>query len=282
MPTVESILASLLEWARAKSNVLALIETGSTSRGDGRRDEFSDLDIEVIARDPQRLLADDSWFRALGDVWVVLRFDELRHPTRLVIYDGGAKVDYTVAGADRLTEMRERLDALYERGYRVLLDKEGLAKVLPPPTGAFPKHPAPTQQQFDAVVQEFWFEATHMPRYLARDALWVVKFRDWTMKQDLLTMLEWRATARSGHPVDIWYIGTRMKSWVDAPTWQQVHEVFGRFDRADSWRALLATADLFARASSETAERCGLTYPARLESDVRSYLASFAPKTDRD
>jgi aminoglycoside 6-adenylyltransferase len=282
VPTVESIRASLLAWSRSDSNVIALIETGSTSRRDALRDEFSDLDVEVIARDPQRLLDDDGWFAAHGDVWVVLRFDDLRYPTRLVIYDGGAKVDYTVAGPGRLAEMHERLDSLYERGYRVLLDEDGLTDGLPTPTGAFPERAAPTQREFDAAVEEFWFEATHMPRYLARDDLWVVKVRDWTMKQDLLTMLEWHATARSPDPVDVRYIGTRMKEWVDAPTWQQVHDVFGRFDRAGSWRALLTTADLFARVSRETAERCGLTYPARLEADVRSYLWSFAPRTERE
>jgi aminoglycoside 6-adenylyltransferase len=96
------------------------------------------------------------------------------------------------------------------------------------------------------------------------------------MKTDLLQMLEWHATAcGGGAPVDVWYIGTGMKEWVDEATWQQMHGVFGRFDRHDAWRALLATTDLFARVSREVADRVGLTYPEPLEQRVRGYLSLF-------
>ncbi|MFL5972669.1 MAG: aminoglycoside 6-adenylyltransferase, partial [Gaiellaceae bacterium] len=272
MPSVETLLGSVLAWAQRDDNVIALITTGSASRSDARRDEFSDLDVEVIARDPEPLLIDDRWFMAFGEVWVVLRFDERQYPTRLVIYDGGSKVDFTVAGVRRLEEMNDQLDPLYERGYRVLLDKERAAGNLPPASGRFPARAAPTQTEYDATVEEFWFEAAHLPWYLARDDLWVVKFRDWTMKTDLLKMLEWRASVRSEAPVDVWHIGTRMKEWVDEATWRQIHDVYARFDQQDSWRALLASADLFAQLSRETAEANGLTYPVELERHVRDYL----------
>ena len=265
----------MLAWAQRDDNVLALITTGSAARSDARRDEFSDLDVEVIARDPQPLLADDSWFTGFGGIWVVLRFDRLRYPTRLVIYDGGSKVDFTVAGVRRLEEMSDQLDPLYERGYRVLLDKGGAAGNLPPASGGFPVHAAPAQTEYDATVEEFWFEAAHLPWYLARDDLWVVKFRDWTMKTDLLKMLEWHAAAHSEAPVDVWHIGTRMKEWVDEETWRQIHDVYARFHQRDSWRALLASCDLFAQLSRETAEASGLTYPVELERYVRDYLATF-------
>jgi aminoglycoside 6-adenylyltransferase len=273
----ELVLASLLKWARKDSNVIALIQTGSAARSDGRTDSFSDVDIEIIARDPQKLLLDDSWFVDLGDVWITMRFDDVRYPTRLVVYDGGAKLDYTIAGADRLTGMAGHLDPLYERGYCVLLDKEGLSTSLPAATGAFPLSAAPTQDQFNKTVEEFWFEATHMPRYLARHDLWVVKFRDWTMKEDLLEMLEWHAAISSADRVDTWHIGTRMIEWADQTTWAELDSVFGRFDQADAWRALLATTDLFARLSRETARGNGLIYPTDLENNVRRYLSSFSP-----
>ena len=91
-----------------------------------------------------------------------------------------------------------------------------------------------------------------MPRYLAREDLWVVKFRDWTMKTNILQMLEWKALARAdGKPPDVWYIGKRMKDWLDADMWHRLHEVFGGFEQRDAWRAIQASADLFAHASRE-------------------------------
>ena len=62
-------------------------------------------------------------------------------------------------------------------------------------------------------MEEFWFEAWHIPKYLKRNDLWVVKFRDWTMKQLLLRMLEWHAIATNGPALDISHIGVHMKDW---------------------------------------------------------------------
>jgi aminoglycoside 6-adenylyltransferase len=257
--------------------VLAVVKTGSSSGSDGRRDEFSDLDVEIIAAEPEDFLADDDWFHAFGRVWVVLRFDERRFPTRLVVYEDGSKVDYTVASIERLTEMHEGLDSLYERGYEVLLDKRGVTGGLPPATGAFPVRAKPSEPEFIFTVEEFWFEATHMPRYLSRGDLWVVKFRDWTMKRDLLRMLEWRAVAVAAAPVDVWHIGTRMHDWIDEATWRELHDIFGRFAAEDAWRALLATTRLFGRVSRDVADACGFRYPEEMDEQVQGYLTRYAP-----
>ena len=99
-------------------------------------------------------------------------------PTRLAIYGDGVKIDFTLAGPTRLQAMREQAGPLYQRGYRVLLDKTGAAQGLPAPQGR-PAAPAlPTAEVFRERVEEFWFEAFHIPKYLARGELFVVKFRD--------------------------------------------------------------------------------------------------------
>jgi aminoglycoside 6-adenylyltransferase len=276
VPSVAALFELILAWAERDDNVRALILTGSSARDDGRNDEFSDLDLEVIARDPRPLRESDAWFEAFGEIWAMLRFDELRYPTRLLIYDGGSKADFTVAGVDRIEEMRDTLDQLYERGYRVLLDKDGVTDRLPVASGRFPVISAPTQPEYDFVVEEFWFEAMHLPRYLTRGDFWVAQFRGWTMKTDLLKMLEWRAVSTQSEHVDVWHIGLHLDEWLDDQTYREVHNVFGHFDRDDQWRALLAICELFARVSRETAGALGLAYPESTERSIRSYIASFA------
>jgi aminoglycoside 6-adenylyltransferase len=71
---MESLHRSLLErmksWAIANDNVLALVLTGSHARGDGKLDEFSDLDIEVIADRPEELTTDDTCLNQFGRIMV--------------------------------------------------------------------------------------------------------------------------------------------------------------------------------------------------------------------
>lgn len=274
-----ALLATIVEWARAEANVLALVMTGSRARADGHVDEFSDFDLELIANSPEELVRDDAWLRGFGRVLVYLPtiIKGPRHETRLVFYEGGCKVDFSLCGVERIREMADTgaLDDLYERGYRVLIDKQGTTTNLPAPTGAFPIKPLPGQAEFSALVEEFWFEAAHIPRYLLRDELWVVKFRDWTMKTLVLRMLEWRAVARNQQPVDVWHIGVHMKEWADADTWAEIHGVFSAYDARSSWDGLLATTRLFRRLAMETATAAGLVYPAAVDDAVWQYVTSF-------
>jgi aminoglycoside 6-adenylyltransferase len=202
--------------------------------------------------------------------------DDPEHTSRLVFYADGTKVDYQVMDLDELERLeRDGLDELHERGYRVLHDPHGRAARLPAPTHRAPVHPPPTAEAFAFTCREFWFEAAHIPRYLERGEPWVVKFRDWTMKQDLLRMLEWHALATAGDETDVWYIGTKLRSWLDPDVLARLDEVFGRFDAADSGRALRATTELFAELGTVVARRYGLADPAPIAAPVQAYLASF-------
>ncbi len=229
------LLASIRAWATVQDDVRALVQTGSLVRRDGLSDEFSDLDIEIVARDPATLIENDAWIHEIGNPITILHLDaedSQEWSTRLVIFEDGIKVDFTLAGFRRLEGMLGAggLDPLYERDYSVLLDMDELAKKLPAPGFAAPIRPFPSEARFRERVEEFWFEAFHVPRYLARGELYQVKQRDWTMKELLLEMMEWHAPARSGGAVDVWHIGKGICSWTDCATWTELQETFGRFD----------------------------------------------------
>jgi aminoglycoside 6-adenylyltransferase len=267
------MLASILEWATATDNVRALVQTGSLARHDGLADELSDLDIEIVARDPALLIESDAWIHKIGSPVTILHLDAedgQEWSTRLVIFDAGIKVDFMLVGLPRLEDMSgsNRLAPPYERGYRVLLDKDGLAKRLPPPSVGFSKRPLPAEERFRERVEEFWFEAFHVPRYLARGEHFLVKQRDWTMKVLLLEMMEWHALARSGGSVDVWHMGKGLRTWTDDATWAELQETFGRFDAEDARRAYDATTRLYSRLARELAGIQGWAYPDRVEAGI--------------
>lgn len=282
-PRWSELLDSIVMWGRSDANIVALVLTGSRARADGWADDLSDLDVEVVAIDVAALAEDDGWIHALGEVLVHLSLANEPGPaTRLVFYEGGDKVDFTLCGRSRLQAMTVsgRLNDLYERGYRVLLDKEGLTRGLPAARGRRPSRRLPDQVDLDAVVTEFFFEAAHIPRYLIRDELWVVKARDWTMKECLVTVLEWHALAKSRGGADVSHMGAHMASWVDAHTWRELQQTYGRMNREDSWRALLATIGLFRRIARETAADSRLRYPDDIDARVTEYVKTFRSRLE--
>jgi aminoglycoside 6-adenylyltransferase len=277
----EGLLRRVVEWANQQPDIIALIMTGSHARRDAMVDELSDYDLEIFTASPDRYTSSADWMAEIGKVWVPLPLtSSCGYPTRLVIYEGGEKVDFSILPVRALEDAvsAQKLSELYDRGYRVLVDKKGLAARLPTPSYAPPGGAQPTEAEFRAAIEEFWFEASHIPKYLQRGDLWVVKFRDWTMKELLLKMLEWHTVAMNEEHHDVGHIGTRMKDWVRPDVWERLHETFGRFDAADSWRALLATVSLFRDLARDTAEKLGYQYPQQVDDAISGYLREFEGK----
>jgi aminoglycoside 6-adenylyltransferase len=282
MEDPEALLASMLAWARSDPRVTAVIQTGSRSRGE-RVDAWSDLDIEIISPAWRELGADFSWVEQFGSPLLRVSFDEDDDydgdrdcPSQLVVYAGGRKVDFTVAGDQRIATMTAAgLDVIYARGYAVRYDRNGITTRLPAPRGGLLQPALPTRAEFNAVRDEFWFEATQIPIYIARGDLWVVKYRDNTMKGYLLKALEWLAQTEPGEPVDTWYIGLHMREWLPEATWQRLGDIYGGFSPEESLRALHATAALFRDVTAIVARR--LDFPSREETAERvlAYIAAF-------
>jgi aminoglycoside 6-adenylyltransferase len=272
-------LEQILTWAGGQHDLIALIMTGSRARPDGDLDEFADYDLEIFSRQPAKYTEDSQWMNEIAPVWVFLPLTSSSRgcPTRLIIFEGGLKVDFSILPAEALEEMASSvaLDELYEPGYRVLIDKTGVTAKLPAPSYRLPARKAPSEAEFRATIDEFWFEAYHIPKYLRRGDLWVVKHRDWTMKQMLLSMLEWHASAKGR---DVWDIGLRMREWAMPDAWERMHQAFGRFDAQDSWRSFQAMVILFRETARNVADALGYHYPGDLDEAISNYLGSFDGK----
>ena len=136
--TGDPFLDRVVAWAERQPDVRALVLTGSRARPGGPVDDASDYDLEVFTSDRAKYETDE-WMDELGAVWVYLpttRSDDSRYLTRLVVFAGATKVDFSFAPPDVLADMAAAgtLSPLYERGYRMLLDREGLAARLPEPS----------------------------------------------------------------------------------------------------------------------------------------------------
>lgn len=274
------LLVAVLNWAHTHQDILAVIQTGSRGRGN-RVDAYSDLDLEIITPAWRSLYDNGEWLTQIGEVLLNVAFDQEENlqsgerGIRLVVFRGGRKIDFTLASARRISDQATELSELYQRGYSVLFDREGIAGVLPAPTGVV-THPVPTAAEFLATVEEFWFEASQLPIYIARGDLWTVKFRTPSLHNRLLAMLEWYARTDPAGPRDTWHIGHHMEEWLPPEIYDRVRQVYAHFDAADSYRALLATTTLFRDVTAITAGRLGYPDSRNLAETVLGLLTGYA------
>ncbi|MEV4442646.1 aminoglycoside 6-adenylyltransferase [Streptomyces sp. NPDC049577] len=257
MEDPDKLLRAVLDFASRQPGIDAVVQTGSRARG-LRVDEWSDLDIELIGPGAVGLAGSDTWQEEIAPTLLSVHLanegeDEPDWPTCLVVFAEGRKVDFTLAGPERLEAMkRDGLDDLYGRGYVVHLDRTGVTEGLSPSHPAPPAWTAPGSREFEENQREFWFEATQVPVYAARGDLWPAASRLAEMRELLLTMLEWYAGARSGGRTDTWYGGHHLAEWLGDDYRDRIPDTFARYDAADIVRALRATAGLYADAAAAT------------------------------
>jgi aminoglycoside 6-adenylyltransferase len=276
------VLDRLTRWAESQPLVRALVLESSraTSIGTSALDIFSDYDVLLVVADLDAFEREDGWIRAFARPLV--RFNDMaevqgvRTLARLVLYEDGTKIDYMVwpAALVRQVVERQELPDLLDWGYRVLLDKDGLAPELSAPTRSahIPKQPSETE--YRALVEEFWWETTYVAKNLWRDDLMFARYNvDVVLKHELLVrMLEWRVEVERGWQWKPGPVGRGLKRALPAELWSMVEATFAGPDIEENWEALFALTALFRRVAREVGAALGYAYPQDMDQGVTAYL----------
>jgi aminoglycoside 6-adenylyltransferase len=271
MITPGHMLSQIVAWATRETNVRRLILVGSRARVECP-DDLADIDVQVYAETSDPYTSDDTWLTTIAAPWLCVRDEyidgDVTVPTRLVIFESGVKVDFAFYPARVMSEgVRTGLP------HRILLDKDRGDRCAAA-TASRPIPPAlPDELEFRQLVEEFWFEAYHVAKYLTRDELWLAKSRDQATKRFLWRMIEWHEQIARGHAPDP--CGEGRRASVSEDTWAALDATFSGFGRDESWSAMLATTRLFQRLSAEIAATLGFTYPGETVSNMSQLILSL-------
>jgi aminoglycoside 6-adenylyltransferase len=178
----------MVAWAHARPDIRALLLTSSRTRPGGPVDVLSDYDLILAVTDTFCTGWEAAWLCDYGEP-MVRWGDEgevLGHTThfRSVIYQDYVKIDYSIwpdALLGRVAASSTLPEGLDE-GYRVLLDKDGATAGWKPPTYRAFIPARPTQAEYLALVEEFWWVSTYIAKSLWRNEL---VFARWVLIADL-------------------------------------------------------------------------------------------------
>ena len=281
MEDPDELLARILAFADQTTGIDAVIQTGSRARRH-QVDAFSDLDIELIGPGSAALVGRDDWPEQSAPILVSIHLaneedDAPDWPTCLVVFARGRKVDFMLAGPERLDQLaRDGLDEYYCRGYLVHRDRTGATAALPPSNPTVPAWVPPTAAAFQATQREFWFEASQVPVYLARGDLWPAMLRLHAMRTLLLTMLEWRTHAPRAKRSIRGHNGHHIDEWLDPSLAKRLGELFAARDPEHGARALRACVSLYADVARDVATALALPHldiAARIGAHITRILA---------
>jgi aminoglycoside 6-adenylyltransferase len=280
LPEEAEVVARLVAWGEAHPAIRALVLTSSRARADESVDVLSDYDLIVAVDDAASFAADDTWVSAYAQP--LARWgdhDEVYGMTtyfRGVVYASGVKVDYTV-WPDALLERVAEANALPEAldvGYRVLLDKDGRTSDWPAATYRAHIPPKPTEAEYRALVEEFWWDTTYVAKALWRGEVVFAKFvLDYNAKLVALRrFLEWRVELDHDWSWRPGAYGRGLERHLPADLAAELSQTFVGTDIEDNWNALFRTTALFRRVATEVGDALGHAYPLEVDEAVTAHV----------
>lgn len=271
----DELIESIRRWAVNASDVQAVVIIGSRARAARPADEFSDLDLLVVATDIDRFYQTTDWLQAIGTPW--LWFDE-QTPAgmmeRRVLFDQALDVDFVFMPLSDLQNSTNDLAlSTLQRGYRVLVDKVGISHDLKPVHAAGTKAVKPTESEYVNDVNDFWFHTVWLTKKLLRGEVWMAKScLDGYLKRILLRMAEHQAHIKNGWDYDTWFDGRFFDSWADPTVLKGIRYAYAHYDEDDIIRALLSTMELFRTVASENAAGMGWAYPEQADREATRWV----------
>jgi len=105
----DQLIARFVRWAQTEDNIRAALVIGSRARTDHPADEWSDLDVIILANDPEPYWATADWLHHVGVPWLtfVEPLPDGSGFERRVLFEGGLDVDFV---PDPVAPFRQMLE----------------------------------------------------------------------------------------------------------------------------------------------------------------------------
>lgn len=273
-------LEQIIHWAKENPDVRAVLLTSSLVNPYAPVDDLSDLDIELVFNDMKLYESDKTWINTFGKPISMIEENETffdgKHAMKMVLYEDYVKVDFKLYQKSKfLKEVQaETLPEDWDVGYKVLLDKDQLTKDFKLATYQSIMIQKPSEQRFQQLINDFWWDTTYVAKCLKRNEIFYAKFMsENVIRTDyLVPLLEWYIASESRWNITTNKHGRLFKKYLSPDLWEKVEATFSGSDIEQNWIALFAYADLVHELGIDLAAKINSTYPIELENNIRKYL----------
>ncbi len=264
----DELTARFIAWATTHDEIRAAIQVGSGARSDHPADEWADMDIMMFSTTPEAFAADGRWLEELGEVWAAMPSRTAGNdPEWLVAFEDGIFVDFVSLPDSMLKQFQDAhaLPEIYQRGSRLLVDRDNVLPPIMPSSFKSPTYTPPTAAEFERGLNSFWYGCMYIARQLRRGDVWRVKLMESNFLADLTGFIEVHTHATRGWEIDTWHMGRFMQEWADPAVLEALQNIHADGDIMNCWNALIVRMNLVRRIAREIAQSMDFSYPELLD-----------------
>ena len=264
MKTENKMMELILQIAETLQ-VEAVALSGSRTNSESPKDEFQDYDVVYIVENLNDLLSDLSWLDQFG-MRLIEQHNVLGHRhLYLMLFEDGNRIDLTLCPKEH---MQEWVDS--EAGFKVLKDDAGLFDMYQPNSKRYWTAP-PTEEEFAASCNEFWWVSTYVVKGIRRNQLiYATDHLYGICQQELLKVLAWQVTSDRG-AVDIGKNYKYLFHYLPAEKEKEFSALLdlSSFDKIT--QSLFSTMKGFDREAQILAQKMGFTYDKEVAEKMIAY-----------
>lgn len=265
-----------MDIANADDRILAVYMNGSRTNPNVPKDIFQDYDIVFVVKETKPFIEDKSWICKFGNILYMQYPDESpndpsdkeNHYGWLMQFDDGVRVDLTAQTLDYAKE-HIRDDKLC----RILLDKDNILPEVPESTDVDYYVKKPSEAQFRACANRFWWCSNNIAKGLWRGEMpYVQDMTNFVVRKQLEKMLAWKVGIITDFSVSVGKSAKYLYRWLDEEEYQRYLDTYFGGDVEEAWQAVFVMCDLFAGVTDYVAEGLGYTYEREEGKAAAAYL----------
>ena len=264
MRTETQMMGLILQIAESLQ-VEAVALSGSRTSPHPQKDEFQDYDVVYIVENLEELISDLSWLDQFG--YRLIEQHNLLGNRRLylMLFEDGNRIDLTLCPKKH---MQEWVDS--EAGFKVLKDDAGLFDMYQPNSKRYWTAP-PTEEEFAASCNEFWWVSTYVVKGIRRNQLiYATDHLYGICHQELLKVLAWQVTSDRG-VVDIGKNYKYLFQYLQAEQEKEFSALLDLSSLEKVSQSLFATMNVFHREAQDLAHKMEFDYDCKEAEKMMAY-----------
>lgn len=265
-----------LDIASKDSRILAVYMNGSRTNPNVPKDIFQDYDIVFVVTETNSFIKDPNWIGRFGNILYMQYPDE--HPDYshdkenfygwLMQFDDGIRVDLHVESVEH-AQKHIHDDKLC----MILLDKDNILPEIPAATDVDYHVKKPSEAQFRACINEFWWCSNNLTKGLWRKELpYVQDMANFIVRKQLEQMLSWKVGIRTDFTVSVGKSAKYLYRWLEEEEYQTYLDTYFGGDIMEAWNAILIMCNLFDSATKYAADKLGYTYDSEEGKAAAAFL----------
>jgi aminoglycoside 6-adenylyltransferase len=251
---------------------------GSSSNTENLNDEYSDIDLILVTTNLEKYYSDSSWLKSIDDVWVTFTESakDINYWERRCVFNKGLDVDFIIVDKAKLLNPQEGFPVLNDichKTLQVIMDKENLFPYFNRFITEKNDYAAPTQNDYDNLVNDFYFHYLWAYKKCLRGEYWIaLQCVNSYLKSKTLTMIEWYEHSLHGNNYNTFYQGRYLERWSEESIRSELDNIFSSYNQDCIIKALNANRILFTRIAKDTGNMINYVFPEQKVTKLVSWV----------